>query len=209
MDYRGSSAVARFSMDGGEGGGKRSSPKLFWLIQEGWESHPEHMAGEASIEPWWEQTASVWLCWVIFCTVPTSETERHNCTYTLPEVRVDLQSACCKVCFCWLQWKLRACCAGPGGISLLEFPGNNEHSASVSMGDDGTEPNASGYSGAPYWGQPCPGLWQQRDCTSLGVSRKESLRWKTRVLLAHCPVIYLQNDLRGTSEMRAEVINCF
>lgn len=38
----------------------------------------------------------------------------------------------------------------PAGVSLLESPGNNEHSESVSVGDYGAELNPSGYYAAPY-----------------------------------------------------------
>lgn len=54
MDYRGSSAIARFSLwvDGGEGGGKRSSPKLFLLVPKGNVPHPENMVRKAFVEGW-------------------------------------------------------------------------------------------------------------------------------------------------------------
>lgn len=51
IDY---SAIARFSllMDGGEGDGERSSPKLFLVIPEGNVPLPENMGTKAFVEGW-------------------------------------------------------------------------------------------------------------------------------------------------------------
>lgn len=51
-------------------------------------------------------------------------------------------------------------------------------------------------------------LWQQI-CTSQRANTAQSPRWATAVPPSHCPVVHFQNDWRGTSETRAEVINCF
>lgn len=88
MDYRGSSAIARFSLsvDGGEGGGKRSSPKLFVLVPEGNVPHPENMVRKSSVEGWVQRT-NTWLCWMPFCTVCICKTQR---------CRSDIH---------WMEWK--------------------------------------------------------------------------------------------------------
>lgn len=88
IDHRGSSAIARFSllMDGGEGGGKRSSPKLFLLIPGG--KVPENTVRKASLEGW-VQRANIWLFWMPSCTVQACETQRYRTAHPLSAVKVS------------------------------------------------------------------------------------------------------------------------
>lgn len=144
----------------GEGGGKRSSPKLLLLIPEGNVPHPENMVRKASVEGW-AQRANIWLCWMVFCTVQVCETGLH---------------------IHWMEWK----CLLWGLLSCIRL-GITRPRIEVSRGLF---------------------LWQQI-CTSRRANTAQSPRWATAVLPSHCPVVYFQNDLRGTSETRAEVINCF
>lgn len=164
IDYRGSNAIARFSllMDGGEESGKRSSPKLFVLRPEGNVPHPENMVRKASAEGL-VQRANIWLCWMPSCT---SRLVKHRGT----GLHIH-----------WMEWKC-----------LLGI----------------TELNPSGNYTAPYRGQP----WPISVTTNLHIPEgKHSTEPKVGNCSPspHCPVVHLQNDLRGTSETRAEVINCF